>query len=128
MIGEIELHCLNGCGELTSTLYEGFEIKTCTECESIWLKYKTLTNIVETEEETWTEFERKVSLTTAGQSGVPKEEIERVRFCPECKQPMQTINYQYSSGVIIDKCSQHGVWLDKGELEKIQIYKEHYKS
>ena len=39
---------------------------------------------------------------------------------------MQTINYDYSSGIILDRCPQgHGLWLDAGELEQVQIVREH---
>ena len=37
---------------------------------------------------------------------------------------MLRFNYQYSSGIFIDRCEQHGVWLDAGELKKIQIFAE----
>lgn len=32
---------------------------------------------------------------------------------------MNRLNYSKCSGVIIDRCIEHGVWLDGGELEKI---------
>ncbi|NDC23341.1 MAG: hypothetical protein EB078_06810 [Proteobacteria bacterium] len=38
---------------------------------------------------------------------------------------MNALNYAYQSGVVIDTCPNgHGVWLDSGELEKVQIFKE----
>ncbi|MBK8393697.1 MAG: zf-TFIIB domain-containing protein [Leptospiraceae bacterium] len=41
---------------------------------------------------------------------------------------MQHINYQYSSGIMIDRCNlNHGVWLDKDELEKIQVFVERWE-
>lgn len=36
--------------------------------------------------------------------------------CPVCKKNMETEIYK---GVEIEKCHDHGVWLDKGELEKV---------
>lgn len=36
--------------------------------------------------------------------------------CPECGQLMNRINFGSSSGVVIDQCRAHGVWLDNGEL------------
>jgi Zn-finger nucleic acid-binding protein len=32
---------------------------------------------------------------------------------------MVRINYKRSSGVIIDRCKEHGYWLDSGELRQI---------
>jgi Zn-finger nucleic acid-binding protein len=37
---------------------------------------------------------------------------------------MHPVNYSYSSGIIIDRCADHGLWLDRGELEKVQINRE----
>lgn len=39
--------------------------------------------------------------------------------CPECEKLMHRKNYGGGSGVIIDKCKDHGVWLDGGELRQI---------
>jgi Zn-finger nucleic acid-binding protein len=32
---------------------------------------------------------------------------------------MLRLNYQGKSGVIIDRCKEHGYWLDSGELRQI---------
>jgi len=39
--------------------------------------------------------------------------------CPVCKKLMNRINFGSGSGVIVDKCRQHGLWLDGGELRQI---------
>ena len=36
--------------------------------------------------------------------------------CPVCSQLMNRVNFGTRSGVIIDRCKAHGVWLDGGEL------------
>ena len=36
------------------------------------------------------------------------------------------MNYSYDSGVVINVCADHGVWLDKGELERIEAYRDHW--
>ncbi|HKX45900.1 MAG TPA: zf-TFIIB domain-containing protein, partial [Planctomycetota bacterium] len=42
--------------------------------------------------------------------------------CPECQAQMQRANFQKRSGVIIDRCHEHGTWLDSDELERIAAY------
>ena len=121
------LQCVNGCGELVETLYEGKAIKTCPNCNSVWVSNAILKYIVETEDESWSDEEREMVLKSRG-AGVPDKEIKREIPCPECSELMPAVNYQYSSGIIINKCKHnHGVWLDEGELEEIQIYMEHWK-
>jgi Zn-finger nucleic acid-binding protein len=39
--------------------------------------------------------------------------------CAVCRQPMAHQNFAQRSGVRINRCRQHGVWLDKGELRTI---------
>jgi Zn-finger nucleic acid-binding protein len=42
--------------------------------------------------------------------------------CVRCGKMMNRKNFGKISGVIIDRCGRHGVWLDAGELEKIQHF------
>jgi Zn-finger nucleic acid-binding protein len=39
--------------------------------------------------------------------------------CPVCSQIMNRINFGTKSGVIVDRCKTHGVWLDGGELRHL---------
>ena len=33
---------------------------------------------------------------------------------------MNAVNFAYDSGVIINRCPDHGIWLDSGELKRIK--------
>jgi len=44
------------------------------------------------------------------------------RRCPVCKDFMQRKNYLKRSGVIVDRCVNHGIWLDSGELKQIMEF------
>ncbi|HBA71737.1 MAG: hypothetical protein A2X82_10900 [Geobacteraceae bacterium GWC2_55_20] len=39
--------------------------------------------------------------------------------CPVCSQLMNRVNFGARSGVIVDRCKDHGVWLDGGELRHL---------
>lgn len=39
--------------------------------------------------------------------------------CPVCGKIMNRVNFGTNSGVIIDRCKDHGVWLDGGELRHL---------
>ncbi|NVN90855.1 MAG: zf-TFIIB domain-containing protein [Desulfuromonadales bacterium] len=39
--------------------------------------------------------------------------------CPVCSQLMNRVNFGVRSGVIVDRCKAHGVWLDGGELRHL---------
>ncbi len=42
--------------------------------------------------------------------------------CIRCGKLMLRENFKRISGVMIDRCGRHGVWLDAGELEKIRHF------
>jgi Zn-finger nucleic acid-binding protein len=42
--------------------------------------------------------------------------------CVRCGKVMNRRNFARISGVIIDECGVHGIWLDSGELEKIRHF------
>lgn len=50
----------------------------------------------------------------------------RVKYvkCPICQVLMNRNAYGYRSGVIIDCCKQHGVWLDSGEITHLLEWKK----
>jgi Zn-finger nucleic acid-binding protein len=39
--------------------------------------------------------------------------------CPVCEDLMNRINYGKKSGVVVNKCSHHGIWLDSGCLNHL---------
>jgi Zn-finger nucleic acid-binding protein len=39
--------------------------------------------------------------------------------CPVCAKLMNRVNFGAKSGVIVDRCKEHGVWLDGGELRHL---------
>ncbi len=129
MIMTKELQCVNGCGYLIPTEYEQTSVQVCPLCKGIWLHYDELHAIINKTDKNWSHEQRSQVLAETGKTGVPKQEMERHIDCPECGQLMLAVNYQYSSGIIIHKCKyHHGVWLDSGELNEMQIYKEHCNS
>ena len=121
------INCVNGCGSLKTASYEGVTIDICESCMGVWLDYSELSHIVNTKDEFWSNSYIESIKNEIGIPGTPESEKGRVLLCPKCNEHMPPINYQYSSGVIVNSCkSNHGVWLDSGELEKIQIYMEHW--
>jgi len=50
------------------------------------------------------------------------------RNCPVCTKRMNKAIYAAVSGVMIDRCLEHGVWLDSGELQQLFEWKSAYAS
>jgi hypothetical protein len=49
----------------------------------------------------------------------PLSDPVRYRPCPECAQLMNRKNFGGSSGVVVDICSLHGAFFDRGELPRV---------
>ena len=75
------------------------------------------------------ELERVLEVGTDNIGGVRHALIERInsdrhmaerkvryRKCPVCREFMRRAGYAKRSGVVVDICRHHGVWLDNGEL------------
>lgn len=43
--------------------------------------------------------------------------------CPDCGKYMNRVNFGANSGVVVDQCKEHGVWLDNGELIHLMEWK-----
>ena len=51
---------------------------------------------------------------------------QKVKYikCPVCHAFMSRINFGYRSGVVIDRCTAHGIWLDSGEITHLLEWKK----
>ena len=122
------VECINGCGVMTPTHYEGVEIDVCGICSGVWLDFGELTQIIETRDAAWSASVIEKVLASLGGKGVAAEERERDLTCRVCNHELPPSNYQTNSGVIVNTCPKgHGLWLDPGELEKLQIYMERWQ-
>lgn len=53
------------------------------------------------------------------QLAAPQEEELVYRKCPMCAEWMSRVNFGGQSGVVIDRCVAHGVWLEGSELRRL---------
>ncbi len=51
----------------------------------------------------------------------PRDNRKKTAYypCPICAEMMQPFNYKKRSGVILELCEEHGIWVDGGELLQI---------
>jgi Zn-finger nucleic acid-binding protein len=91
-------------------------VRSCGACGGLWLDPQSLQQLCDTRED----HAGVVSLLAAR---VPTSTVtpDVVRYvpCPSCKKLMNRVNFAHSSGVILDVCKADGVWLDRGELQRV---------
>lgn len=62
-------------------------------------------------------------LGTINQDRYRKDDIVKYRKCPVCQTLMNRVVFGHRSGVVIDQCLSHGVWLDGGEISHLLEWK-----
>jgi len=101
--------------------YEGIRIDSCGDCGGTWLDAGELKHVVRAREVRFDPDERRAIASAAKITGIKMSEVDRAYTCPKCKEKTSAIHYGGDSGIIIDRCPAcRGIWLDRGELEKIQ--------
>ena len=93
-------------------------IEQCRHCKGIFLDFGELEEIMEREIRKTERYDLK-RLHEVQNNPLIREREVRYKKCPECKKVMLRINYKGRSGVIIDRCKEHGYWLDGGELRQM---------
>ena len=99
----------------------GSLVEECRQCGGMWVdarRFEHLCTDAETEA-------RGSGTMDGGENAIPHVAPERqIRYihCPQCDQIMNRVNFGMQSGVVIDVCKGHGIWLDKDELKEIIAY------
>lgn len=104
------------CNETMAALRLGeTNVRECGACGGLWLDAATLQALCDARE-------AHAGITSALAARRPTATApDTVRYvpCPSCRKLMNRVNFARSSGVIMDVCKPHGVWLDRGELERV---------
>lgn len=109
-----------GCGGrmATSMSEAAVEIDTCASCGGIWLDAGELDALTHDKVAPPAEGATPASV----RSPVKDQEEIRYRECARCGDIMTRRNFGTISGVVVDECRRHGVFLDEGELQAIEKF------
>jgi len=100
----------------------GVIVQECSRCHGIWVAGEGFDELVRravASREKAGDDPGEASAAPRRTGGNPVAERVEYRRCPECGSVMSRRNYRRTSGVIIDRCRDHGTWLDADELERI---------
>jgi Zn-finger nucleic acid-binding protein len=97
-------------------------IERCSECFGLFFdpgKIEVLLNNVVSGTET-------INLEHIRNINNDRYQSKKVKYikCPVCQVLMNRVSFGYRSGVIIDRCRKHGVWLDNGEITHLMEWKK----
>lgn len=92
---------------LISLEFAGIEIDYCMECKGIWLDIGELEYLIA--EEDGDEYLEPMAAVGVKGKG---------RACPICTRSMKKIHLGPTKDILLDQCPSHGIWFDRGELNK----------
>jgi Zn-finger nucleic acid-binding protein len=102
--------------DLVSYRYRDEVLDACPSCKGFWLDRREFRKLTSKRD-----VYRDDAIPDEFVRG-PVQNIEGYRPCPVCNVLMSRKNFKSISGVMIDECRDHGVWLDAGELEQVRTF------
>ena len=99
-------------------------MQQCAACGGSWLTTDVFTALCtdrEAQHAVASTFTLDSPTTKPSAQGVRLGDV-RYRRCPHCQKLMNRVNFGRVSGVVIDLCKGHGVWLDQGELQRVLAF------
>jgi Zn-finger nucleic acid-binding protein len=109
------------CGTgMTRRAVAGHPADECPKCNGLWIAREYFTALVNRAVKAFREQGGYAERGGRRGASTPALSTQVVyRRCPSCQQVMHRKNFERVSGVIIDDCVDHGIWLDADELEQI---------
>jgi Zn-finger nucleic acid-binding protein len=115
-----DLTCPKCRGPLAVALDEDIEVDVCKTCKGVWVDIVEEKVLLKVKPDVFSidELRRLRKLYQ------PLGRLDSSGYvpCPICQQLMHRRNWGSHSGVVVDKCADHGTWYDVNELEKIREF------
>lgn len=116
------LRCPGCAATLALALDDGAPVHRCPSCRGVWVGFVDEKAFLKMKPEVFTVDE--LHRLRRKYAPLGKDDPVRLRACAVCLQLMYRRNWGGHSGVIVDRCADHGTWFDEGEPEKIREYVE----
>ena len=92
----------------------------CASCDGTWLEADDFDRLCAQREQLAAIADKPAERKEAT-TGSPPPPV-RYRPCPQCGKMMNRQNFGRLSGTIVDTCSGHGTFLDRGELHQVVAF------
>lgn len=116
------------CNVLMENINIGIKTKVlvqrCDKCDGIFILEDILEQLLQSKSLIKKDIDLHMLRFIQDNPRHKQENIISYRKCPVCDKTMQRINYKTVSGVVVDRCLRHGVWLDGGELRQLFEWKK----
>lgn len=97
---------------------DSFLVEQCATCHGIFFDPDELEALLDETVATTYQIDYE-KLARLSDEVLPDRGRIRYRKCPVCQAFMNRVSAGARSGVVTDRCRDHGVWLDGGELRRL---------
>lgn len=94
-------------------------IHRCAQCDGIFIDEEHLQKVIKHHTGVLQVVDQSMLRFILDHPRYDSDANARYKACPVCQHPMRKLTYAAVSGVQIDKCTEHGIWLDSGELQQL---------
>lgn len=108
-------HCQHALQSVTVDIIPPLNIERCSNCFGLFFPTDSLETLLQHSLQTTQELSLQ-KIDIINRERYPKKQSVKYIKCPNCQNFMQRTLFAKKSGVIIDRCRHHGIWLDNGEL------------
>ena len=111
--------CPDCGGQLKEKTAGDIPLVCCPHCSGVCIRKQDLLKLT-----TKLPIDRRTKHNdTLNINGQTKPDIEILKNCPLCRQPMRRYEYAFDSRIIISRCQPcNSLWLSKGQLFEIDDY------
>jgi Zn-finger nucleic acid-binding protein len=90
-------------------------VERCGSCHGVWIAAAEFNQLMH-------DLDRLEAVRTRELAHRAPEHTVSYVACPRCGEIMERRNFGRSSGIMVDTCKKHGIWLDRGELRRVAEY------
>ncbi|MCK4843174.1 MAG: zf-TFIIB domain-containing protein [Methylococcales bacterium] len=116
-------HCNIALQTLMLDLQGKFYIERCKTCFGLFFDPGEIETFLKSSVSNVFDINLKLIKSINKDRYQKKQKVKYLK-CPICQQLMSRVNFGHRSGVIIDRCRNHGIWVDSGELTHLMEWKK----
>jgi Zn-finger nucleic acid-binding protein len=88
------------------------QVERCPSCHGAWIAAAEFNELIG-------DIDRREAVRMSEPPHRHSEEQINYLACPRCDEIMERVNFGRTSGILVDTCKKHGIWLDRGELRRV---------
>jgi len=116
-------HCKKNMQTIKLDLKEAIHIERCDSCFGLFFDPGEIESLLESSVSNVFDINLEHIDNINLDRFQSKQKVKYIK-CPVCQKFMRRVNFGHRSGVIIDQCMAHGIWLDSGEITHLMEWKK----